>query len=455
MSALPPGREIYSVSRLNQEVRGLIEAHLPLVWVEGEISNLARPASGHVYFTLKDSAAQVRCAMFRAQNRSLAFRPENGAQVLARGRASLYPGRGEFQIVVDYMEEAGAGALRRAFELLKRRLAAEGLFDADRKRPLPEVPRRIGVITSPSGAAIRDILSVVRRRWRGAAVLIYPVPVQGPEAAPAICRALALAGQRAECDLLILARGGGSLEDLQAFNEESVARAIAACSLPVVTGIGHEIDFTIADFVADRRAATPSAAAELVTPDMAAVLARVRALLDRLAHLAGAAVRQRRLMTENLRRRLRHPRRNLEDAAQRLDGLQARLRRAIDQALRTRAARLEGLLARVSAAHPGRRLAAHRDSLLAHRNRLDAVGQRLLVDRRVRLAGLLRALEAVGPTATLARGYSVVRRADDRSLVRDGSRLRPGDLLDIRFARGGAEARVERPREGHGDEDFN
>jgi exodeoxyribonuclease VII large subunit len=260
-------REIYSISELNSEARVLLEKRFPLIWVEGEISNLARPASGHIYFSLKDEAAQVRCAMFKMHNRLVNFQPKNGQQVLARVRISLYEARGEFQLIVEHMEETGDGALRRQFELLKQKLFEEGLFDEAHKQALPFLPTQLGVITSPSGAAIRDILSVLKRRFPGIPVLIYPVPVQGTEAPQAIVESIHSAAKCQDCDLLILARGGGSLEDLWAFNEETVARAINACPIPIVTGIGHEIDFTIADFVADYRAPTPSAAAEFISPD--------------------------------------------------------------------------------------------------------------------------------------------------------------------------------------------
>ena len=251
-------RDIYTISRLNREVKSVLEGSFPLLWVEGEISNFAQPASGHWYFSLKDEAAQVRCAMFRGRNRQVGFCPENGMQVLIRARIGLYEARGEFQIIAEHMEEAGDGALRRAFEALKQRLAAEGLFDSAHKRAIPERPRCVGVITSPTGAAVHDILTTLRRRFPALPVVIYPVPVQGEGVAAQIADMLALAGRRADCDVLILARGGGSLEDLWAFNEEVVARAIHACPLPVVSGIGHEVDVTIADFVADQRAAAPS-----------------------------------------------------------------------------------------------------------------------------------------------------------------------------------------------------
>src|SRR5580658_10163237 len=298
-----PERDIYSVSRLNREVRVLLERGFGALWLEAEISNLARPSSGHWYFSLKDSAAQVRCAMFRQRNMLGTFTPRDGQKVLVRGRIGLYEPRGEYQLIVDHMEDAGLGALKRQFEELSAKLAAEGLFAADRKRPLPGLPRRIGVITSPTGAAVRDILHVLARRFPAASVLIYPVPVQGAQAAAEIVAALELAGRRAECDVLILARGGGSLEDLWAFNDERLARAIVASLIPVITGIGHEIDFTIADFAADVRAPTPSAAAELVVPDAQEWLSVFSSLGTRLARCMRRRLEERRQRLRWLARR--------------------------------------------------------------------------------------------------------------------------------------------------------
>src|ERR1700684_2080699 len=266
-TALRPNRDVYTVSRLNREVRVLLERGFGTLWVEAEISNFSRPSSGHWYFSLKDANAQVRCAMFRQRNMLCAFTVRDGQKVLVRARIGLYEPRGEFQLVVEHMEDAGLGALKRQFEELAARLEREGLFAAERKRPLPSLPRRIGIITSPTGGAVRDILHVLARRFAAAAVLVYPVPVQGAQAAVEIVAALEAAGRRAECDVLILARGGGSLEDLWAFNDARLARAIVASPIPIITGIGHEIDFTIADFAADVRAPTPSAAAEIAVPD--------------------------------------------------------------------------------------------------------------------------------------------------------------------------------------------
>ena len=310
-AADPFARDVYTVSRLNLDARALLEDAFSTVWIEGEISNLARPRSGHIYFTLKDEHCQVRCAMFRMHNRSLSFTPEDGMQVLAHARVSLYPERGEFQLIVQYMEEAGAGALRRAFDALKSRLGAEGLFDTEHKRPLPVLPRCVGVVTSPTGAAVRDVLSVLGRRFPAVPVVIHPVPVQGAGAAEAIARMIDIACERAECDVLILARGGGSLEDLWAFNEEAVARAMYRASMPVVTGVGHEVDFTIADLVADLRAPTPSAAAESVVPDANEWAARYRGFEDRLVAAMRRGLAARSGEVRMLSKRLVHPRRRL------------------------------------------------------------------------------------------------------------------------------------------------
>ena len=282
LTASQPTRNVYTVTSLNREVRLLLEHGLAVVWLEGELSNFSAPASGHWYFSLKDREAQIRCAMFRMKNQGLGFTPKAGQHVLVRGRVTMYEARGDYQLIVEHMEEAGVGALKREFERLKAKLAAEGLFAVERKRELPRFPRRIGVITSPTGAAIRDVLHILARRFPPAGVIIYPTDVQGAVAVPRIVRALAVANARAECDVLIVARGGGSLEDLWAFNDEGVARAIHDSAIPVVSGIGHEVDFTIADFVADARAPTPSGAAELVVPDRAACLDVLSRTADRL-----------------------------------------------------------------------------------------------------------------------------------------------------------------------------
>ncbi len=435
-------RNVYTVSELNMEARVLLEENFPRIWVEGEISNLARPRSGHIYFSLKDDRCQLRCAMFRMHNRRIDFTPEDGMQVLAQGRISLYPERGDYQLIVQFLEEAGAGALRRAFEALKQRLAGEGLFDEARKRPLPTLPRQIGVVTSPTGAALRDILSILARRFPAIPVLIYPVPVQGAGAAPEIARMLDVASNRGECDVLILARGGGSLEDLWAFNEENVARAIRRSRVPVVTGIGHEVDVTIADFAADRRAATPSAAAELVSPEVGEWRQQLESGVRRLGrHARRRLADERRLLTA-LARRLVHPRRHLFDLSQGLDALLARLARAARLTSVTRRARLTAADARLRQRDPSQVLKGHRATWRQLSQRLHQASGRDLVQRRSRLAGIVRALEAVGPVGTLDRGYAIVTRAVDGKLVRTTEQVRVGDDIDTRLADGNLRSRI-------------
>jgi exodeoxyribonuclease VII large subunit len=415
-------RNVYTPSELNREVRLHLEAGFPRLWVEGEISNLARPASGHLYFTLKDDRSQLRTALFRGNARSLAFRPENGQLVQVRGRLGLYEPRGEFQMVADTMEMAGEGRLRAAFEALKRQLEQEGLFSGEHKRPLPRVPRRIAVVTSPSGAVIRDILHVLGRRWPLAQVRLYPVPVQGPEAAPAIVRALAAADRHDWADAVILGRGGGSLEDLWAFNEEAVARAIFAMERPVISAVGHEVDVSISDFVADVRAPTPSAAAEVLTPDRAELRRRFDAGL------------------EGLERRLQ---RRLQDLAQRLDDTGERLRRQHpSRRLDVRRAEL-GALARRHRVALQRRLADAGQRLAPLDRRLGNALRGLLPARRQTLAALARTLHAVSPLPTLERGYSVTLDADSGAALVSVDGIGPGDRLVTRVIDGRILSRVE------------
>ncbi|ABI56047.1 exodeoxyribonuclease VII large subunit [Alkalilimnicola ehrlichii MLHE-1] len=439
-------RTVYTVSQLNQEVRSLLETTLPPLWVEGEISNLARPRSGHLYFTLKDSAAQVRCAMFRNRNLLLRFQPGDGQRVLVRARAGLYPARGEFQLVVDHMEEAGEGALRRAFEALKARLEQEGLFDPAHKRPLPAFPRRLGVITSPTGAAIRDVLTVLRRRFPALPVLIYPVPVQGEGAGGQIAAAIEEADRRRDVDVVLVTRGGGSLEDLWAFNEEVVARAIHACGLPVVSAVGHEVDVTISDLVADQRAPTPSAAAELISPDGPALLHQVRGLRDRLLQLTTQHHRRASDRLNGLARRLqaRHPGQLLRDRSQRLDELDQRLRHAMAQRLARHTQALDHLRARLRQGDPRLTIRRREEQRLALERRLHAAVRQQLQAREQRLSGLGRALHAVSPLATLSRGYAIARQGADGPVLRDSTQVAPGDAVRVRLHRGQLDCRVER-----------
>ncbi len=437
-------RDVYTVSRLNREARGLIEGGLGSVWLEAEISNFARPASGHWYFSLKDESAQVRAAMFRQRNAGLGLVPRDGMRVLVRARVSLYEPRGDFQLIVDHLEEAGEGELKRRFDLLKRRLAAEGLFDAARKRPLPTLPRRIGVISSPSGAALRDILNVLRRRFPAVPVLLYPVPVQGEGAAEVIARALATASIRAEVDVLILARGGGSLEDLWAFNEEVVARAVAACAIPVVAGIGHEVDFTIADLVADVRAPTPSAAAELVVPDAAEWQRGLAAAELRVLRAWRQSAERRREDLAWARRRLAqlHPGLLVERQAQRLDELGLRLARAVQQRLGAATHRLIAARAELIGLSPAARLAALARRLDVLAARLTPAAVARVEAGAARLARAAGALNVMSPLATLERGYALVTRVEDGRIVTDAAEAPPGTEIDARLAHGRLRARV-------------
>ncbi|WP_152389959.1 exodeoxyribonuclease VII large subunit [Azotobacter salinestris] len=434
-------REILTVSQLNGRARMLLEDVFAQVWVEGEISNLARPASGHLYFTLKDRQAQVRCALFRQNALRVREILRDGLAVRVRGKVSLYEGRGDFQLILDLVEPAGDGALRLAFEALKERLAAEGLFAAGRKRPLPAHPQRIGIVSSPTGAVIRDIVSVFRRRAPQVELTLVPTAVQGREAVAQIVHALELA-DRQGFDALILARGGGSLEDLWCFNEEAVARAVAACATPLVSAVGHETDVTIADFVADLRAPTPSAAAELLAPDSSDLERRLdglqRRLQLRMQHLLAA----RRLQLDGLRRRLRHPGERLQQQAQRLDDLELRLRRAMQRRLQDGSERLARLDTRLAAQHPERLLGLLRQRLEHLGERLPRAMQGTLRERRQRLEAAAQTLQAVSPLATLGRGYAIL--LDDRGrAIRAAAQTQPGQHLHARLAEGGLELRVE------------
>jgi len=438
-----PAREIFTISQLNAQARMLLERGLGSVWLEGEISNLARPASGHWYFSLKDESAQVRCAMFRNRSMLVRFPVKDGARVLARGRVSLYEARGEFQVVIDHLEEAGEGALRRRFEELKRKLLAEGLFEAAQKQPLPTLPRRIGVITSPTGAALRDILHVLQRRFPAVPVLVYPVAVQGEAAPREIVQALQLAAARGECDVLILARGGGSLEDLMAFNEESVARAIYACGIPIISGVGHETDVTIADFVADERAPTPSGAAERSVPDSAEYLRTLGALERNLVQSLRRKLSSLRQTLQQWERSLNRlsPRARLQQHAQRLDELEQRLQRAARARLERAHVRLSNAEALLRRSSPARRLAPLQQRLDVAQRRLPVAVQRRLQAARERFERSMRTLNAVSPLATLERGYAIVTDAGSH-VVTDAVVLRPGAQIEARVARGSVRATV-------------
>ncbi len=439
-----PERDVYTPSRLNREARTLLERGFSALWIEGEISNLSRPSSGHWYFSIKDESAQLRCAMFRQRNLLARFSPRDGQHVLIRGRVSLYEPRGDYQFLVDHIEEAGEGELRRRFEILKAKLAAEGLFATERKRPLPRLPRRIGIITSPSGAAIRDVLHILQRRFCTIPVLIYPVAVQGTAAAPQIVRALHRASARAECDVLILARGGGSLEDLWPFNEEAVARAMATCSIPIVSGIGHEVDFTIADFVADVRAPTPSGAAEIVAPDCNEWLRHLSLLSRRLASALNRSTTAQRNRLRWLERRLGqlHPGVELRQRAQRLDELEMRLARALHQQLRHRRAVVAQAAAHLRHASPVVRLADAKSRLQVAQVAMGSAVRGRIQHLHRRLSVAAGTLDAISPLATLKRGYAIVTDATGH-VVTSADQLRTGDSIDARLGAGRVRARVE------------
>jgi exodeoxyribonuclease VII large subunit len=448
MTQLPlspaPDRDVFSVSRLNRAAKALLEGSFPLLWVEGELSNLSRPASGHLYFSLKDAQAQVRCALFRGSQRALSVAPKDGMQVLVRARVSLYEGRGDYQLIVESLEEAGEGALRRAYEQLRNRLAQEGLFDSARKKPLPRLPKRIGIITSPSGAVLHDILTTLSRRFPAIPVLVHPVPVQGEGAAEKISAMIHLAGQRRDCDVLILARGGGSLEDLWAFNEEVVARAIHSCPLPIVCGVGHETDITIADFVADARAPTPTAAAEMLSPHQSDWLLAMDEKENRLVRLLRDQLRTAQQHLDYLSTRLAHPRERLARLDERLQMLGTRLRLAQFHGHERTTHILHALHARLLRRNPQAQL---REQLLRSQHRHTQLGNaihRVLERAQEHVARTVQALDTLSPLATLARGYAILDNPDTGVVVRAAGEVQPGDAVRARLARGRLDCRVEK-----------
>jgi exodeoxyribonuclease VII large subunit len=419
----------------------LLEDVFSGIWVEGEISNLAKPASGHIYFTLKDSQAQVRCALFRQNAAKVRQALRDGLAVKVRGKVSLFEGRGDYQLILDAVEPAGDGALRLAFEALKDKLSSEGLFATERKIALPAHPKRIGIVSSPTGAVIRDIISVFRRRAPQVALTLIPTAVQGREASGQIIRALQLA-DRQGFDALILARGGGSLEDLWCFNEEAVARAVAACVTPIVSAVGHETDVSICDFVADVRAPTPSAAAELLAPDASELVQRLHSLQRRLIMRMHNRLERERLRLDGLSRRLRHPGERLRQHAQRLDDLEMRLARAFERQLNNRRERLARLHTRLAGQHPERTLQLLRQRLGSLAERLPRAMREGLKQRRLQLQSQVQTLNAVSPLATLGRGYSILLDERGRA-VRRAADTHTGQRLKARLGEGELDVRVE------------
>ncbi|WP_241301425.1 exodeoxyribonuclease VII large subunit [Microbulbifer elongatus] len=442
-SPLPTdGRTVMTVSELNREVKQLLEGNVPLLWVGGEISNFAAPSSGHWYFTLKDARAQVRCAMFRGRNRNVRFQPANGREILARARVSLYEGRGEFQLIIEHLEEAGFGALMRQLEMLKAKLHAEGLFDPTRKKALPYLPATIGIITSPTGAAVRDMIQVLGRRYPAARIELIPVAVQGQGAVQQIAQAIQLAGRLQRHDLLIVGRGGGSLEDLWAFNEEIVARALAACPIPTISAVGHETDTTIADLAADVRAPTPSAAAEIASANAAALREEVDGYRWRLTRAMEIQLRHHRQHIQLVGHRIRHPREQLQNHAQRLDHLEIRLKAAVRNLSQSRAQRLVQLERALNQVHPRHKMDGAHQQLTHQVRRLHKSMGSLLQHKKEQAAYTAQLLNSVSPLAVLDRGYAILLDENQRVIRKPGD-VKSGDPITAKLSRGQISARVE------------
>lgn len=434
----PPTQHIYTVSELNKASKSLLNDFFPSIQVEGEISNLSTPSSGHIYFSLKDAQAQIRCAMFKGQNRRLKFTPENGMQIVAQAQVTLYEPRGDYQLVVESLEESGDGKLRQAYEALKLKLADEGLFDKQRKKIIPQLPTCVGVITSPSGAAIRDILTVLKRRFPAIPVILYPISVQGEKAKYEIVQALKVANRLKQCDVIILGRGGGSLEDLWAFNEEIVARALFASEIPIITGIGHEIDFTIADFVADLRAATPSAAAEHAVPDQTAWLQQFKTLESKITQQLQRVLGQKTQALSWLKKRLnqQHPGQKLMRNAQRLDELEFRLVRSIQRRLQYHQLALTTLSNRLQQQSPSLTINPRKLQQAYLEQRLKTALTRKIEKLTQQLTNAGQTLHALSPLATLDRGYALVTDPQSGKIIRSSKQIKKGDTIQTRLAKG-------------------
>jgi exodeoxyribonuclease VII large subunit len=441
-----PSSAAISVSQLNRRVKALIEQGINRIWVEGEISNLSRPGSGHIYLTLKDDSAQLSAAWFQQRQRGPALGFKNGDRVLAYGLVTIYEARGNYQLIVEHLEPAGEGVLKRRFDALKLKLAEEGLFDEDRKRPLPSLPKQIGIITSPTGAAVRDILTVLRRRFPAVPVVVYPAAVQGDAAPGDLAEALATAIRRAECDVLILTRGGGSLEDLWAFNDEQLARAIAACPLPIVSAVGHEVDFTIADFVADVRAPTPSGAAEIVVPSQSDWLHRIGALATRVGRMGQRTLEDKAQQLDWLARRLisGSPAATLRRQQDRLREHGGRLRSAMRQQLLEHRSQLQGLNGALMALSPALSVQRSFGRLSQLRERLSTATNNRLSDARHKIALLGRTLNSVSPLATLDRGYAIVMRETSSDVLLNATDVESGEEIRARLSRGEIVATVRK-----------
>ena len=435
---------VFTVTEITKDIRAILEAAFDAVWIDGEISNLRIPASQHAYFVLKDSKAQIRCVMFKGYRSGLKYQPADGDQVLVFGRATVYDARGEYQLIVENVEPRGLGALQKAFEQLKEKLAKEGLFDESRKKPIPEFPWKVGVVTSQTGAAVRDILHVIRRRNPKVSVLINPVKVQGEGSAKEIANAIRELNQLTDIDVMIVGRGGGSLEDLWAFNEEEVARAIAASRIPVISAVGHEIDFTIADFVADLRAPTPSAAAEMAVPVLRDTVRNLRSLTERavagVEDMIGDYKDQLRYLIE--RRFFREPMQILMPLSQRLDDVNQRLLRGLDHWCSLQRQSLRSLVQSLLQASPDKKLGPLRDRLVSLERLLTRQGVTLLKLKRERFEGLAKNLNALSPLQILDRGYSICTHAG--KAVKTSSQVNPGDLVRVRLSEGMLDCTVDK-----------
>ncbi|MDH5392197.1 MAG: exodeoxyribonuclease VII large subunit [Gammaproteobacteria bacterium] len=444
MSLITEDRTPLSISQLNTMVKELLENNLPPLWVEGEISNFAKPASGHMYFSLKDSNCQVRSVMFRNRNMLLDFKPENGSQVLAKVKIGFYEARGEFQLIVERLEEAGDGQLQQQFERLKKKLAAEGLFDSEHKQELPALPHHIGVITSPTGAAIRDVLSVLKRRFPAIPVTLYPVPVQGDRAAALIAEMIRKAERHDQCDVLLLVRGGGSLEDLWAFNEEVVSRAIFDCRIPIVSGVGHEVDITIADFAADVRAATPSAAAELVAPDQFSYLQSYDYYSLRLQQLMTEQLAQHKQTLNWLHTRLKqqHPQNQLAQFESQRRNLSKRLLSHWKNQIFVKKSALAFRLFQLQQHSPQRLRLSRQQQLDRLIRRLKQSAFDLHQSRQQQLASHARTLNALSPLQTLGRGYAIVNKEHSTDNITSSRQLNIDDILKIRLHSGSVRSKV-------------
>jgi len=436
--------EIFTVSRLNREVRFLLEGSFPPIWIEGEISNFVVPYSGHWYFSLKDNMAQVKCAMFKPQNRKLSFTPKDGMQVLIKAKVSLYEGRGDYQIIAEVLEEAGVGKLQREFEELKKRLAEKGLFDEAYKKPLPEIPQSIGIITSSTGAAVRDILNVLKRRFPYSSIIIYPTLVQGELAAGNIVSQIVAANNRKECDVIILARGGGSIEDLWAFNEEKVANAIFKSKIPIVTGVGHEIDFTIADFVADVRAPTPSAAAELVTPDKDEILIALNKNLKQILSLIKQEISSHKhdlnLKLSQLQRQ--HPQHKLKQQAQTLDSYQMKILKLMQEYITNKKMLALEHATTLQALSPSKKINRITQKLDAQHAKISNIINDKLKTLQLKFINVSAKLDTLSPLSTLSRGYAIATK--NNVVLKSASQVKVKDEISLTLEKGEIQCEVKK-----------